>query len=116
MPANSARSDVKEDRLARSLEADVEAVAAALGHCDQRLAAGGRHQREDRVLGVGLLLVSEVDPGHDAVEHASRHQGHGDVRSLEPAPGLPDTAGLDGDDLELAVPRLDAVAGEAAKT
>src|SRR5436853_7565568 len=104
MPANSARSDVKEDRLARSLEADVEPVAAVLWRRNQRPAAVGRHQREDRVLGVGLLLVSEVDPGDDPVEHASRHQGDGDVRSLEPAAGLLDATGLDGDDLQLTVP------------
>ena len=58
-------SDVKEDRLARSLEADVEAVAAvrrAVAISVWRRSAGTRARIGS--CGVGLLLVAEVDPGH----------------------------------------------------
>src|SRR5437667_7603075 len=77
-------SDGKEHRLALALEVDIEAqVAVLLARHERgpalRVVDGG----QDRVGGVGLGLVGEVDPRHHAVEQATGEHRHLDVRRLE---------------------------------
>src|ERR1700691_4939563 len=80
-------SDIEENRLALTLQPDVEPeLPFRLGHGDER---GPPRLRRDgaqhRVLGVGGLLVGEVHPGHYPVEQAAREDGHVQVRRLDAA-------------------------------
>src|SRR3954451_4559282 len=67
-------SEGEEDGLTVPLEVDVEAVAAVLGGGDQRRAPLRLERAQQRVGGVGLLLVAEVDPRRHAVQQAAREQ------------------------------------------
>src|SRR3954451_9044699 len=75
-------SELEEDGLMVTLQVDVEAVAAVLGGGDQRRAAVGVEAREQRIGGVGALLVGEVDPRGDAVQQPAREHGDRHVRRL----------------------------------
>src|SRR5690349_21720475 len=75
-------SEGEEDGLTVPLKVDVEAVAAVLGSRDQRGAALWLERGQQRVRGVRLVLVAEVDPRRHAVQQAAREQRDGEVRRL----------------------------------
>src|SRR6187431_176265 len=91
-------SEPEEDGFTVPLKVDVEAVAAVLDGGDQRLTPLRPERGQQRVGGVGLRLVAEVDARRDAVEQAAREHRDGDVRRLAALGG-----GLAGDDLPAAL-------------
>src|SRR4051812_42540600 len=91
--ASPAASDVEEHGLALALKTDVERVdggAVALGAAgEQGRAPDGRLDHvEDRVFGVGVGLVGEVDPCREPDVDPARREPHVDVRRhrLSPVP------------------------------
>ena len=109
-------SGVEEHRLVGALQADVEAVEAGLGRIGlghQRVAAVGRHQRQDRVGGVGRI-AGEVDAREQPLQQAAREDADIDVRRLQRAAGTRHLARLDGGEGEAAV-LVGRAAAEAAK-
>ena len=86
-PAAEGLSRLEEHRLVLALEADVEDVAAdarrrAVARATSVVAAIGRHQRQDRVAGVGRL-VGEIDAREQPLEQAAREDADVDVRRLQ---------------------------------
>src|SRR5215210_2916534 len=75
-------SDGEEDGLIGTLEAHVETVSAPLARGDEGRPGRRVERGEQRIGGVGLLLVGEVDPGHHAVQQPAGEHGDGDVRRL----------------------------------
>src|SRR5271166_810197 len=114
--AASRTSDVEEDGLAVTLQADVEPeLPVRLGRRDERGPPRvGANGAQHRVGGVGGLLVGEVHPGHHAVEQAAREYRHVQVRRLDAAFGGGQRTGLERDNAVRAVRRGRAPA-EAAE-
>src|SRR5215210_6793835 len=76
-------SEGEEDGLMVPLQVDVERVAAAaVGLGDEGRALRLAEAGEQRIGGVGLRLVAEVDPGGDAVQEPAREHRDGDVGRL----------------------------------
>jgi hypothetical protein len=91
-PPRITNSNIEENRLVLALHADIEAVqrllAAALLVGNERPTAIRRHQRQNRVGGVGGL-VGEIQPRVDLPQHAAREDAdHGLPFGPGTAPGL----------------------------
>src|SRR5688572_26037400 len=87
---------IEENGLARSLDPDVEAIAALTGPPrHQRIPARRGNERQDRVAAVGLLVL-EVQACDEARQDAPAHHADEDVRRLRAPSGRGDRARLDG--------------------